>query len=142
MTAFSVGQPWMWAAFIVFVLAMLALDLFVFGGRKAHRVSVREALAWVIAWISLALVFAVLLWWYLRSMFGAEIAHPLLVVEVPLVAGTDAHGKPRRHAHVHGPPEGEAVRVSIPGEVASGRDRRRPPSPRIAGDRDVESALR
>ncbi|MDD0996960.1 TerC family protein [Pseudomonas sp. TNT2022 ID1044] len=74
MTAISVGQPWMWAAFIVFVLAMLALDLFVFGGRKAHRVSVREALAWVIAWISLALVFAGLLWWYLHSMFGVEVA--------------------------------------------------------------------
>jgi len=74
MTAISVGQSWMWAAFIVFVLAMLALDLFVFGGRKAHRVSVREALAWVIAWGSLALVFAGLLWWYLRSMFGIEVA--------------------------------------------------------------------
>lgn len=74
MTAISVGQSWMWAAFIGFVLAMLALDLFVFGGRKAHRVSVREALAWVIAWTSLALVFSVLLWWYLRSMFGAEVA--------------------------------------------------------------------
>ena len=74
MTAFSVGQPWMWAAFIVFVLAMLALDLFVFGGRKAHRVSVREALAWVTAWTSLALIFALLLWWYLRSIFGAEVA--------------------------------------------------------------------
>ncbi|MBV7527281.1 TerC family protein [Pseudomonas sp. PDM29] len=64
----------MWVAFIGFVLAMLALDLFVFGGRKAHRVSVREALAWVIAWTSLALVFSVLLWWYLRGMFGAEVA--------------------------------------------------------------------
>ena len=74
MTTISVGQSWMWAAFIGFVLAMLALDLFVFGGRKAHRVSVREALAWVIAWISLALVFAGLLWWYLHSMFGAEVA--------------------------------------------------------------------
>ena len=74
MTAISVGQFWMWAAFIGFVLAMLALDLFVFGGRKAHRVSVREALTWVIAWTSLALVFSVLLWWYLRSTFGAEVA--------------------------------------------------------------------
>ena len=74
MTTISVGQSWMWVAFIGFVLAMLALDLFVFGGRKAHRVSVREALAWVIAWTSLALVFSVLLWWYLRSMFGAEVA--------------------------------------------------------------------
>jgi len=74
MTDISVGEPWMWAAFIGFVLAMLALDLFVFGGRKAHRVSVREALAWVIAWSSLALVFAALLWWYLHGTFGAEVA--------------------------------------------------------------------
>lgn len=49
MTPMSIGEPWVWAAFIVFVIAMLALGLFVFGGRKAHRVSVREALAWVIA---------------------------------------------------------------------------------------------
>ena len=74
MTAISVGQSWMWAAFIMFVFAMLVLDLFVFGGRKAHRVSVREALAWVIAWVSLALVFAALLWWYLHSHVGAEVA--------------------------------------------------------------------
>ena len=44
------------------------------GGRKAHRVSVREALAWVIAWICLALSFAGLLWWYLNGTLGAEIA--------------------------------------------------------------------
>jgi tellurite resistance protein TerC len=33
---------WIWAAFILFVLAMLALDLGVFH-RKAHIVSMREA---------------------------------------------------------------------------------------------------
>ena len=70
----SIGEPWMWAAFIVFVITMLALDLFVFGGRKAHRVSFREALAWVIAWVSLALVFAALLWWYLNGTLDAEVA--------------------------------------------------------------------
>ncbi|WP_339450227.1 TerC family protein [Pseudomonas sp. EA_5y_Pfl2_R50] len=70
----SIGEPWMWGAFIAFVLAMLALDLFVFGGRKAHRVSVREALSWVIAWCLLALSFAALLWWYLHGEFGADIA--------------------------------------------------------------------
>jgi tellurite resistance protein TerC len=73
-THINIGEPWMWAAFIVFVLAMLALDLFVFGGRKAHRVSVREALSWVIAWCLLALSFAALLWWYLNGTFGADIA--------------------------------------------------------------------
>ncbi len=64
----------MWAGFIVFILTMLAVDLFVLGGRKAHRVSVREALAWVVTWICLALSFAGLLWWYLHDALGAEIA--------------------------------------------------------------------
>ena len=70
--SFATGP--MWAGFIVFVLAMLALDLFVFGGRKAHRVHVREALAWVAVWVSLALAFAGLLWWYLNGALGAEVA--------------------------------------------------------------------
>ena len=70
----NIGEPWMWVAFIVFVVAMLALDLFVFGGRKAHRVSVREATCWVIAWCALALAFAGLLRWYLNGEFGPEIA--------------------------------------------------------------------
>ncbi|MCL2525025.1 MAG: TerC family protein [Betaproteobacteria bacterium] len=64
----------MWAGFIAFILAMLALDLFVLGGRKAHRVSVREALGWVVAWVCLALAFAGLLWWYLNETHGAAFA--------------------------------------------------------------------
>lgn len=39
MTPMSIGEPKMWAAFIVFVIAMLALGLFVFGGRKAQGAS-------------------------------------------------------------------------------------------------------
>ncbi|PMY33280.1 hypothetical protein C1Y35_26475 [Pseudomonas sp. GW456-L14] len=74
MQPLHIGEPWMWFAFIIFVLAMLALDLFVLGGRKAHRVSVREASCWVIAWSTLALAFAGLLWWYLQGEFGPEIA--------------------------------------------------------------------
>ncbi|AZD30236.1 TerC family protein [Pseudomonas chlororaphis] len=74
MQSLHIGEPWMWFAFIAFVLAMLALDLFVLGGRKAHRVSVREASSWVIAWSTLAMVFAGLLWWYLEGEFGPEIA--------------------------------------------------------------------
>jgi tellurite resistance protein TerC len=70
----SIGEPWMWAAFIGFVLVMLALDLFVFGGRKAHKVSVKEAALWSLAWFSLALVFNAGLWWYLNGTAGQEIA--------------------------------------------------------------------
>ena len=71
----TIAQPWMWAVFIAFVLVMLALDLFVFGGRKAHKVSVKEAATWSVAWVSLALGFNALLWWYLTGTAGAEIAN-------------------------------------------------------------------
>ena len=52
----SIGTPWLWVGFVAFVLLMLALDLGVFH-RKAHEVSVREALTWTGVWISLAMVF-------------------------------------------------------------------------------------
>ena len=64
----------MWGVFIAFVLVMLALDLFVFGGNKAHKVSVKEAGAWTAAWVSLALAFGVGLWWHLNGTVGREIA--------------------------------------------------------------------
>jgi tellurite resistance protein TerC len=48
----------LWVAFNVFVLGMLAVDLRVFH-RKAHAVSLREALIWSIVWITLALIFNV-----------------------------------------------------------------------------------
>ncbi len=73
-SAVSIGEPWMWAAFIAFVLVMLALDLFVFGGRKAHKVGIREAAAWSLVWVSLALLFNAGLWWHLHDTVGKEIA--------------------------------------------------------------------
>lgn len=47
-----------WLGFGAFILLMLALDLGVFH-RKAHVVSVREALAWSAVWIALGLAFSV-----------------------------------------------------------------------------------
>jgi len=72
--AVSIGEPWMWGAFIAFVLVMLVLDLFVFGGKKAHKVSVKEAALWSLAWFSMALIFNAGLWWVLNGTVGAEIA--------------------------------------------------------------------
>jgi tellurite resistance protein TerC len=72
--AVSIGEPWMWAAFIAFVLVMLFLDLFVLGGKKAHKVSVKEAALWSLAWFSMALIFNAGLWWYLNGAVGAEVA--------------------------------------------------------------------
>jgi len=52
---------WIWIGFIVFVLAMLALDLGVFH-RKAHVVSMREALGWSAVWIAMGLSFSVFIY--------------------------------------------------------------------------------
>jgi len=48
---------WMYAGFVLLVLALLALDLGVFH-RKVHVVSVREALGWSAFWIALGLAFS------------------------------------------------------------------------------------
>ena len=64
----------MWAGFILFVVIMLAVDLFVFGGRRVHKVGVREAGAWSLAWFTLAMTFNALLWWYLNRTHGPEVA--------------------------------------------------------------------
>jgi tellurite resistance protein TerC len=51
----------MWGAFVAFILAMLALDLFVLH-RDAHVVSFREAGTWSAVWVALGLAFGGLLW--------------------------------------------------------------------------------
>jgi tellurite resistance protein TerC len=63
----TVGTPALWAGFIAFVLAMLAVDLGIFH-RKSHVVGFREALTWSAVWIALALLFNAGVWW----MFGAD----------------------------------------------------------------------
>lgn len=73
-TALTIGQPWMWAVFIAFVLVMLVIDLFLVGGNKAHRVSFKEAAAWSVVWFGLAMLFNLGLWWYLKGSYGSEIA--------------------------------------------------------------------
>lgn len=75
MEAMSVGTPWLWAGFIAFVLVMIALDLFVLGGKRAHKVSLKEAAAWSALWVTLALGFDALLWWYLDGAVGREVAN-------------------------------------------------------------------
>ena len=49
-------QLWIWIAFNLFVLVMLAVDLLVFH-KEAHEVRLKEAAAWSILWVGLALLF-------------------------------------------------------------------------------------
>ncbi len=62
---------WLWIGFNAFVLIMLCIDLGVFH-RKAHIVSMKEALSWTAAWISLALVFNMGIWHYLGQQKALE----------------------------------------------------------------------
>ncbi len=52
-----------WAAFVAFIVVMLALDLFVFH-KKDSVVKIKEALLWSAFWIALALVFNVGVYFY------------------------------------------------------------------------------
>jgi tellurite resistance protein TerC len=52
---------WAWAAFAAFVVAMLALDLFVVH-RRARAVSPREAASWSVVWVAIGLGFGLVLW--------------------------------------------------------------------------------
>jgi tellurite resistance protein TerC len=49
-------QLWLWVGFNIFVLAMLAVDLFVLH-KDAHEVRVKEAAAWSVGWVVLATLF-------------------------------------------------------------------------------------
>jgi len=54
-------ELWMWGAFGVFVVAMLAVDLFFFG-RRGQEISFRRAGIWSIGWTLLGLAFGGFLW--------------------------------------------------------------------------------
>ena len=71
----SIGTWWMWAGFFALVLVMLAIDLFLVGGGKQHRVSVKEAATWSGIWVAVSLLFAGALWWYLDGSVGREVAN-------------------------------------------------------------------
>ena len=52
---------WMWIGFITLILVLLSLDLGVFH-RKAHTVSVKEALIWSAVWITTAMIFNIFIY--------------------------------------------------------------------------------
>jgi len=62
-----------WFGFLAFIAAMVALDLGVFH-RKAHVISVKEALKWTVIWVATAMVFNVVVYYLYRSglMEGTE----------------------------------------------------------------------
>jgi len=70
---FPFNEYWsVYLGFIGFVMLMLLLDLGVFH-RESHAVSVKEATAWSAVWITLALIFNVLLYFYAKFKFSTDI---------------------------------------------------------------------
>jgi len=60
-----------WVGFNLFVLALLAIDLGVFH-KKTHEVKIREALIWSAVWITLALLFNLLIWYWMGKIKALE----------------------------------------------------------------------
>ena len=66
-----VESLWLWVGFLVFVITMLAIDLGIFH-REAHAVSVREAATWTAVWVTLALLFCLLIFFFWDSVAPAS----------------------------------------------------------------------
>lgn len=62
---------WLWVGFGTLILIMLALDLGIFN-RKSHSVTYRESVIWSSVWVSLALIFAGVVFWHLGQQKGVE----------------------------------------------------------------------
>ena len=72
------NQTWLWIVFNVFVLGMLAVDLGVFN-RKAHVISVKEALRWVILVVTAAGIFCVGIFHFRGSEAGLQFVTGYLI---------------------------------------------------------------
>jgi tellurite resistance protein TerC len=62
---------WLWIGFTAFVLLLLGIDLGLFN-RRAHAISYRQALGWSAVWITLALLFAGVIYWRRFAELGAH----------------------------------------------------------------------
>ncbi len=75
----TIGNGWMWAIFACIVAGMLLIDLLLVGGGKQHKVSLKEAAGWSLAWVTVSLLFASGLWMYLDQTSGRAIANVKVV---------------------------------------------------------------
>ena len=61
----------LWAAYVVFILIMLGIDLWVFN-RESHKITIKESLTWTFIWIALSLVFGVGVYYFMGHQQGID----------------------------------------------------------------------
>ncbi|GAA3134815.1 TerC family protein [Planomonospora alba] len=67
----SIDSLGAWAIVVAIVIALLALD-FVVTARRPHAVGLREAAAWSVFYIGVAIAFGLVLWWIAGPELGTE----------------------------------------------------------------------
>jgi tellurite resistance protein TerC len=72
------GATWLWVGFSLFILTMLSLDLGLFN-RKAHTIKYREAWIWTAIWVSLASIFAGIVFYTQGPTRGLEFVTGYLI---------------------------------------------------------------
>ncbi|MEX0976629.1 MAG: TerC family protein [Woeseia sp.] len=60
-----IDTPAVWLAFGVFVALALTIDFLTMRHQGPHRVSLREAAVWSVAWVAVSFMFVAILWWHL-----------------------------------------------------------------------------
>src|SRR5258705_13941143 len=68
----------LWIGFAIFIFCMLILDLGLFN-RRAHTITYREASIWSGVWVTLAMVFAGIVFWFQGTQRGLEFVTGYLI---------------------------------------------------------------
>ncbi|MHC5225405.1 TerC family protein [Ignatzschineria sp. LJL83] len=68
----SIGSPTLYVVFGIVVSIMILIDMFALKTSGDHKVSAKEALIWTMIWVSVALLFDLGLWAYIKYMMPAE----------------------------------------------------------------------
>ncbi|SPL70732.1 TerC family protein [Acinetobacter stercoris] len=71
----SIGNIWLYLAFFSIILIMLAIDFLSFKKHGCQAVPIKTAAYWSIAWVSVAMLFAGGMWFYLQQTAGISIAN-------------------------------------------------------------------
>jgi tellurite resistance protein TerC len=71
----TIGTWYWYLGFTIFVIVAIAVDLLALESKGASKVSFRQALSWSVVWVTLALIFNAVLWFYLDDKLGREVAN-------------------------------------------------------------------